>query len=362
LDRVHRIAHLPKGIHMCTANLRVALLVTACLLLLDNPLHGDTPKELTSPRLNLQQASAQDIQQAINDLRESVNSINQRLRQLEELWQRSQEKSKHFEVWAMDSNGQNARRIAYAPGYHIINSPEVSPDGRFVAVDGWKAGESLTAARLLVIDIESGDVQDLGAGAMPNWSPDGDWIAYCKYSNEPGVFVRSLDGKTVRHIDPRGWGIQWSPDGWRVAYSKGNRFVVHNLITALSREIVSDEWDYTRIYWNPTWSPDSKEICFKATHKQGHSEFAIVSVGKRDATVRRRISAKGFNEDIAWHPDGTRILIPKAPVDGVRGQIYEFDPAKDDEPTPLAGQPKDRHNSGMCWSRDGKTLYFISHP
>jgi Tol biopolymer transport system component len=260
----------------------------------------------------------------------------------------------------MDSNGRNARTLAYAPGYHIINSPEISPDGRFVAVDGWRAKESLTAARLLVIDIKSGDVDNLGAGAMPNWSPDGKWMAFCKYFNERGVFVRSLDGKTERHIDPRGWGIQWSPDGWKVAYARGNRFVVHNFVSGLSREIVPPGWDYTRIYWNPTWSPDSTEICFKARHKQGHDEFAIVSVESDVPTVRRRISADGFNEDIAWHPDGTRILIPQAPVDGVHGQIYEFDPAKDDEPSRLAGQPKDRHNAGMCWSRDGKTLFFIS--
>jgi Tol biopolymer transport system component len=229
-----------------------------------------------------------------------------------------------------------------------------------VAVDGWKAGESLTDARLLVIDIESGNVDDLGAGAMPNWSPDGNWIAFCKYSNKHGVFVRSLDGKTERHIDPSGWGIQWSPDGWKVAYSRGSRFVVHDFVSAQSREIVPTGWDYTQIYWNPTWSPDSKEICFKAQHKQGHTEFAIVSVGSDVPTIRRRISAEGFHEDIAWHPDGTQILIPKAPVEGARGQIYEFNPATNEAPTPLPGQPKDRHNAGMCWSRDGKTLFFVS--
>jgi beta-lactamase regulating signal transducer with metallopeptidase domain/Tol biopolymer transport system component len=266
----------------------------------------------------------------------------------------------HSEVWSMGSNGQNARRLAYAPGYHIINSPEISPDGRFVAADGWSAGESLTSARLLVIDIKSGEVDNLGAGAMPNWSPDGKWLAFCKYHNERGVFVRSLDGETERHIDPAGWGIQWSPDGWKVAYSRGGRLIVHDLVSARGREIAPSDWDYKRVYWNPTWSPDSKEICFKASHQQGHSEFAIVNVEDDVPTIRRRINADGFNEDIAWHPDGTRILIPKAAANGVPCQIYEFGPDDADEPAPLVGQPQDRHNSGMCWSRDGKTLFFIS--
>lgn len=351
---------------MSTAYLRVAVIAITFSLLVHNPLRGDTPTQPVSSQLDNDQTSDQNIQKAIDDLRVSVNGLNQRLMRLEALWQKSQESpsvsptSTHAEVWAMDSNGQNARRVAYAPGFPIINSPEISPDGRFVAVDGWRANESLTEARLLLIDIESGDVDNLGVGAMPNWSPDGNWIAFCKYFNERGVYVRSLDGETERHIDPRGWGIQWSPDGWNVAYARGDRFVVHNFVSAHSREIVPAEWDYTRIYWNPTWSPDSKEVCFKARHKQGHDEFAIVSVGSDIPTLRRRISADGFNEDIAWHPDGTRILIPKAAANGVPGQIYAYDPNKAGEPSPLAGQPTDRHNAGMCWSRDGKTLFFIS--
>lgn len=351
---------------MATACLRVAVIAISLCLLGDNPLRGETPIEPENSQLDDDQTNEQNIQKAIDDLRVSANRLNQQLMRLEALWQKSQESplvpptSTHAEVWAMDSNGQNARRVANALGFPIINSPEISPDGRFVAVDGWRANESLTAARLLLIEIESGDVDNLGVGAMPNWSPDGKWIAFCKYSNERGVYIRSLDGETERHIDPHGWGIQWSPDGLKVAYARGDRFVVHNFYSAHSREFDLAELDYTRIYWNPTWSPDSKEVCFKARHKQGHDEFAIMSVESDVPAIRRRISADGFNEDIAWHPDGTRILIPKAAANGVPGQIYVYDPNKVGEPAPLAGQPTDRHNGGMCWSRDGKTLYFIS--
>lgn len=301
-----------------------------------------------------------DVQHALDELRESVNQINQRLQRLETRWQNRQVSTTHAQVWTMSSDGRNARPLVYAPGFQIINSPEVSPDGRSVAVDGWREGERLTAARLLIIDIESGKVNDLGAGAMPHWSPDGKWIAFCKYGDERGVHIRSLDGAVQRHIDPEGWGMQWSPDGSKVAYTRGNKFVVHDFIAARSRDILPADWDYTRIYWNPAWSPDSKEICFKARHRQGHTEFAIINVSAEVPTVRRRISADGFLEDIAWHPDGRRILIPRGGAGGVYAQIYEFDPATDEQPKQLAGQPADRHNLGMCWSHDGKSLYYIS--
>lgn len=264
------------------------------------------------------------------------------------------------QIWAMDSDGQNARRVAHVPDFPIINSPEVSADGRFVAVDGWNATEDLTAAQLFIIDLQTGNVENLGYGAMPNWSPDGNWIAFCKYSNKRGVHLRSRDGEIERHIDPDGWGIQWSPDGWKVAYTRGAKWVIYHFISAQSREAVPAGWDYTRIYWNPTWSPDSTEVCFKARHSQGHDEFVIMNVEGQVPSIRHRIRADGFQEDIAWHPDGTRILIPKAAANGVVGQIYAYEPGSDEEPTLLAGQPTDRHNAGMCWSRDGKTLYFIS--
>ena len=46
--------------------------------------------------------------------------------------------SKVTAIYAMDADGANAREVARIPDYPIINSPEVSPDGRRIAVDGWK--------------------------------------------------------------------------------------------------------------------------------------------------------------------------------------------------------------------------------
>ena len=116
-------------------------------------------------------------------------------------------------IYAMDADGGNVRELASIPDYPIINSPELSPDGEWVAVDGWKRDESLTDARILLVHLEDGAVLNLGKGAMPSWSADGKWIALCKYGPERGVYICSLDGETERLIDREGWGIQWAPDG-----------------------------------------------------------------------------------------------------------------------------------------------------
>ena len=121
---------------------------------------------------------------------------------------------RQHEVWAMDADGRNPRKVASFGDFTIVNSPEVSPDGKFVAVDGWKVDQNLRDARVLVVNVQNGEVKDLVRGCMPTWSPDGNWIALCKYGDERGVYIRSLNGKVERLLDRDGWGIQWSPDGF----------------------------------------------------------------------------------------------------------------------------------------------------
>lgn len=57
------------------------------------------------------------------------------------------------EVWAMDADGRRARRVARFGDFTVINSPEVSPDGNYVDVDGWKTGQNLRDARVLIVEV-----------------------------------------------------------------------------------------------------------------------------------------------------------------------------------------------------------------
>jgi TolB protein len=247
----------------------------------------------------------------------------------------------------------------------IINSPEISPDGTRVAVDGWKTGENNADAVILIVNIKTGDVETHGKGCMPTWAPNGKSIALCKYGAERGVYIRSLDSDTEVRIDPQGWGIQWSPDGLKLAYTKRGQFIIYTSANDSWDIIEPKAWNYNFIYWNPTWSPDSSKLCFKARDRLGRDEFAVLHIEGDEPEVQSRISGKGFNPDIAWHPDGKRIVIPQGAIAGQFGRIIEFNP--DDVPgdgsaagVAVNGQPNDRHNSGMSWSRDGKTLFFIS--
>ncbi|APZ95143.1 TolB family protein [Fuerstiella marisgermanici] len=268
-------------------------------------------------------------------------------------------------IMAMDAASTQLRQIGAIPEFPIINSPEVSPDGKWIGVDGWKQGQNLTDAHILLIEIETGVVLDLGLGAMPTWSADGKLIAFSRYRRSDGsphgVFVGSVDQQRERLIDADGWAITWSPDGQKLVYVKGRNLLVYDPVFETQHAVFGDgESPYRRIMHNPEWSPDSRRIGFLAIRNDGTPEFATVLAIGPDPDLQVCCDARGFNPDIGWTKDGRRLTVPGQLAPQKRSQIYTVSPTGDQLPSPLPGQPVDASNSGNDWAPDGKTLYFLS--
>ena len=253
--------------------------------------------------------------------------------------------------------GERVRKVGSVPGYATICSPELSPDQKWIAVDGWKAGQTNTDAHILLVHAETGETRDLGLGCMPSWSSDGEHIVCSRYGQ--GIWVQSIDGKESHLIDRQGWGAQWSPDGASVAYSVQGQLVILDGANSTTRDIFPKNGPYSYIYWNCTWSPDSRKVCFKGRRGDGTVEFAIVTVEGDDPQLQACADAKDYNEDIAWHPDGKSIVIPRAAREAEPARLDRFQLSDPTKSEPVPGLPRDRHNNGMCWSRDGKKLYYI---
>jgi len=269
-----------------------------------------------------------------------------------------------IEIMALDADGMNLRNVASIPNYPIINSPEVSPDGEWIGVDGWKHGEALTDAHLLLVHLKTGIVSDLGLGAMPTWSADGRWIAYSRYGggeSPRGVFIGRVNQEQQRLIDENGWGITWSPDGQTLAYVKGGDLILYDVRSGTRQEVFGKgQSPYRRIMHNPEWSPDSRRICIIGRRANGNSEFATVSAEGDGADLQVCCDAEGFNPDIGWSKDGQRLTFPGVPTEKGPGQLWVYDFEAKGEPTLLIGQPTDRNNLGNDWSPDGRTLYFVT--
>lgn len=248
------------------------------------------------------------------------------------------------------------------PDYPNIFSPEISPDGKWVAVDGWKRGENNVAAHLLIASLETDEVRDLGIGCIPHWSADGRRIAYSKYNQ--GVFVRDFElDSEEESIDPQGWAIEFSPDGRKFAYVvNGTNFVIRDVATNEKRSLFAEgKSPFQYIEHNFAWSPDSQRICFKGHRAGGGIEVDIVHATGNDPKLRVLCDAKEVASDISWLAD-QRLMFPRTPAGATRSQIHVIDPdGENGKPSErYAKQPANRNNVGVSWSRDGKTFVYLS--
>jgi TolB protein len=255
---------------------------------------------------------------------------------------------------AITSDGSKTYELMTVEEFGAIGSPDLSPDGKKVAFDGWKTGQRTSDAHVLIADLETGDIRDLGPGAMPTWSPEGSLIAFSQYNG--GVWIRSVNGTDSKQIDPKGWGIQWSPDGRKLAYPIGGQLMIYDVLADKKKEVFpAGGMPYRHLYWNCNWSSDSKKIAIKALKSENNYELAIITVEGDKPEVHVCGSANDLAEDIAWHPDGTRLVVPNH-----KGRLMVFKPEGNEPPQELQGQPTDRSNVAATWSRDGKLLVFFS--
>lgn len=247
------------------------------------------------------------------------------------------------------------------PDYPNIYSPEISPDGKWVAVDGWKRGQPSVAAHLLIASVETDEVRDLGIGCIPHWSADGKKIAYSRYGR--GVFIRNFEGDADESsVDPRGWAIEFSPDGKQTAYVTGsNNFVIHDVDINEKRPVFpAGQSPYSYIEHNFTWSPDSKRICFKGHRANGIVDVGIINATGGDPNLRVLCDGKDVSSDFSWLPGGQRLMFARRPEGSQRTQIFEMDPDGMKPSFRYPKQPLDRNNICVCWSRDGKTFVYLS--
>ena len=165
-----------------------------------------------------------------------------------------------FELWIVEADGKQARRLAPVPITYLWSTLAWSPDGRRLAF----ADDD---DHLQVVDVESGTLSTVApemnaAYAQPAWSPDATQLAF--------------EGS-------HRWG---GPDG---------TYVVHLASGALWR--ILDSGDYSA----PSWSPDGSRLAVSV-----NDELWLV---RADGTGKRRLVFAGNRssiEDAQWHPGALR--------------------------------------------------------
>ncbi|HTP70485.1 MAG TPA: S9 family peptidase [Dongiaceae bacterium] len=272
-----------------------------------------------------------------------------------------------------------------------INSPKISPDGRWIAYSleqaDWKANEYVS--QLWLINVETGKSIQLTRGKKSangaDWSPDGRWVAFITEREssaiEPLSEAEKEEKKEAKKDEKKEEkGDQKEPEPGKPVASQ------IWLISPLGGEawqLSKAETDINEFHW----SRDSKSIAFSANapeskaskdRKEKYSDYEVYEKDYRQnqlwsldvidaeksfqpVAAKRLLADLSLNvTDFSWSPDSTQIAFAATnnPFLSFRGDqdIYLVDLAHNNVVKKVVALPGP--DSNPVFSPDGKQLAF----
>jgi Tol biopolymer transport system component/uncharacterized protein YjdB len=216
------------------------------------------------------------------------------------------------DIFAVDRNGLNMRRLTSEPGYD--GDPAWSPSGDRIAYRRIEPGTGRGDVWVMNADGSdkvklTGDLPAAESSGPPAWSPDASRIAFITTSYTAGgsastLWIMNADGSgkhslvvnaTAGDRDPT-----WSPDGSRIAFVRSYRDDTDIMIVGVATgEVVRMALPGQQEA--PAWSPDGRHIAYWR-HVGTDASAAIYTVRANGTNVRLHtlLPAWGGAYDPSW--------------------------------------------------------------
>lgn len=211
------------------------------------------------------------------------------------------------DIYILDYDGANPRKVVSNGDLNLM--PDWSPDGKYIAFTSYlKANPDL-----FVLDLQRAMIKRVsrreGVNMSPDWSPDGNQLALTMtHGNSTDIYVMNRNGTERRQLTHElgvAVGPSWSPDGKQIAFIS-DRTGTPQLYVMETTGRHNHRLSFDGAYFaNPEWSPDGKHIAYAKVNGAG---FDIYTMRADGSDVKLISDAPGSHEHPSWSPNGAYLV------------------------------------------------------